>query len=279
MTMAVGDANRVNANIGALNGLNSLMSINKKLEISQLRLSTGRRINEAADDPSGYSIATSFDKRARGLSVALDSVGTASNALSIAEGGLNNINQILLDMKDLVVQGASDTLGSTERTAINTQLTALRDEITRIAAQTTFNGTKMLDGTFTNRRFQTGDTETDYISFSISASYDATALSLTSVSVTDSSAACNSMASVNTAINTVATQVQSIGSVVQRMRLVENNLSVAIVNTTAAKSRILDADVAKEQVESTRYQILRQLATAQLAQANTAPQSVLSLFR
>jgi flagellin len=277
--MAVGDANRVNANIGALNGLNSLMSINKKLEISQLRLSTGRRINEAADDPSGYSIATSFDKRARGLSVALDSVGTASNALSIAEGGLNNINQILLDMKDLVVQGASDTLGSTERTAINTQLTALRDEITRIAAQTTFNGTKMLDGTFTNRRFQTGDTETDYISFSISASYDATALSLTSVSVTDSSAACNSMASVNTAINTVATQVQSIGSVVQRMRLVENNLSVAIVNTTAAKSRILDADVAKEQVESTRYQILRQLATAQLAQANTAPQSVLSLFR
>jgi flagellin len=277
--MAVGDANRVNANIGALNGLNSLMSINKKLEISQLRLSTGRRINEAADDPSGYSIATSFDKRARGLSVALDSVGTASNALSIAEGGLNNINQILLDMKDLVVQGASDTLGSTERTAINTQLTALRDEITRIAAQTTFNGTKMLDGTFTNRRFQTGDTETDYISFSISASYDATALSLASVSVTDSSAACNSMASVNTAINTVATQVQSIGSVVQRMRLVENNLSVAIVNTVAAKSRILDADVAKEQVESTRYQILRQLATAQLAQANTAPQSVLSLFR
>jgi len=243
--MAVGDANRVNANIGALNGLNSLMSINKKLEISQLRLSTGKRINEAADDPSGYSIATSFDKRARGLSVALDSVGTASNALSIAEGGLNGINQILLDMKDLVVQGASDTLGSTERTAINNQLTALRDEISRIATQTTFNGTKMLDGTFTNRRFQTGDTETDYISFSISASFDATALSLTSVAVTDSSAACNSMASVNTAINTVATNVQSIGSVVQRMRLVENNLSVAIVNTTAAKSRILDADVAK----------------------------------
>jgi flagellin len=277
--MAVGDANRVNANIGALNGLNSLMSINKKLEISQLRLSTGKRINEAADDPSGYSIATSFDKRARGLSVALDSVGTASNALSIAEGGLNGINQILLDMKDLVVQGASDTLGSTERTAINNQLTALRDEISRIATQTTFNGTKMLDGTFTNRRFQTGDTETDYISFSISASFDAMALSLTAVAVTDSSVACNSMASVDTAINTVATNVQSIGSVVQRMRLVENNLSVAIVNTTAAKSRILDADVAKEQVESTRYQILRQLATAQLAQANTAPQSVLSLFR
>jgi flagellin len=277
--MAAGDANRIGTNIGALNGLNSLMAINKKLALSQLRLSTGKRINEAADDPSGYSIANSFDKRARGLQVALDSVGTASNALAIAEGGLNNINQILLDMKDLVVQAASDTLGSTERDAINTQLTALRDEINRISQQTTFNGTKMLDGTFTNRRFQTGDSESDSISFSISASFDSTSLSLTNVSVGDSTAACNSFASVDAAINAVATNVQKIGSVVQRMRLIENNISVAIVNTTSAKSRILDADVAKEQVESTRYQILRQLATAQLAQANTAPQSVLSLFR
>jgi len=277
--MAVGDANRIGTNIGALNGLNSLQNINKKLALSQLRLATGKRINEAADDPSGYSIANSFDKRARGLSVALDSVGTASNALSIAEGGLNGINQILMDMKDLVVQGASDTLGTTERTAINSQLTALRAEITRIAGQTTFNGTKMLDGSFTNRRFQTGDTEADFISFSISASFDSTALLLSGVSVTDSAAACNSMASVDTAISAVAGAVQSIGSVVQRMRLVENNLNVAIVNTTSAKSRILDADVAKEQVNSTRLQILRQLATAQLAQANTAPQSVLSLFQ
>jgi flagellin len=277
--MAAGDANRIGTNIGALNGLNSLMAINKKLALSQLRLSTGKRINEAADDPSGYSIANSFDKRARGLQVALDSVGTASNALAIAEGGLNNINQILLDMKDLVVQGASDTLGSTERAAINTQLTALRDEINRISQQTTFNGTKMLDGTFTNRRFQTGDSESDSISFSISASFDSTSLSLTNVSVGDSTAACNSFASVDAAINTVATNVQKIGSVVQRMRLIENNISVAIVNTTSAKSRILDADVAKEQVESTRLQILRQLATAQLAQANVAPQSVLSLFQ
>jgi flagellin len=178
-----------------------------------------------------------------------------------------------------VVQASSDTLGTTERTAINNQLTALRSEITRIGDQTTFNGTKMLDGNFTDRRFQTGDTESDYLSFSISSSYDAASLSLTNVSVGTSTAACNSMASVNAAISTVSTQVQSIGSVVQRMRLVENNLSVAIVNTTSAKSRILDADVAKEQVESTRLQILRQLATAQLAQANVAPQSVLSLFQ
>jgi flagellin len=277
--MAIGDANRIGTNISALNALNALMDVNKALQVSQLRLSTGKRINEAADDPSGYSISVSFDKRARGLAVALDGVGTASNAMSIAEGAMNNLTQILLNMKDLVVQAASDILGSTERTAINTQLTSLRAEIDRIASQTTFNGTKLLDGTFTDRRFQTGDTETDYISFSISSNFNSTSLSLANVSVTDSAAACNSFASVNTAISIVASQVQAIGSAVQRMRLVENNLSVAIVNTTSAKSRILDADVAKEQVESTRLQILRSLATAQLAQANVAPQNVLSLFR
>jgi flagellin len=277
--MAVGDASRINTNISALNALNSLTDINKRLEISQLRLSTGKRINEAADDPSGYSIATSFDQRARGLSVALDSVGTASNALSIAEGSLNNINQILLNMRDLVVQGSSDTLGSTERSAINTQLTSLRAEIDRIASQTTFNGTALLDGTFTTKRFQTGDTASDYISFSISSNFNSTSIGLANVSVDSSTTASNSLASVNAAVTIVTNQVQSIGSTVQRLRLVENNLSVAIVNTSAAKSRILDADVAREQVEATRLQILRQLATAQLAQANVAPQNVLSLFR
>lgn len=277
--MAVGDASRINTNISALNALNSLTDINKRLEISQLRLSTGKRINEAADDPSGYSIATSFDQRARGLSVALDSVGTASNALSIAEGSLNNINQILLNMRDLAVQGASDTLGSTERSAINTQLSSLRAEIDRIASQTTFNGTNLLDGTFTTKRFQTGDTASDYISFSITSNFNSTSIGLANVSVDSSTTASNSLASVNAAVTIVTNQVQSIGSTVQRLRLVENNLSVAIVNTSAAKSRILDADVAREQVEATRLQILRQLATAQLAQANVAPQNVLSLFR
>ena len=277
--MAIGDANRINTNLGALNALNSLMNINKSLQISQLRLSTGKRINEAADDPSGYSIATSFDQRARGLQVALDSIGTASNVLSIAEGSLNNINQILLNMRDLVVAGASDTMGATERTAINTQLTSLRAEIDRIASQTSFNGTKLLDGAFTNKRFQTGDTETDFISFSITSNFNSTSIGLASASVDSSTTACNSLASVNAAITIVTGQVQSIGSTVQRLRLVENNLSVAIVNTTSAKSRILDADVAREQVESTRMQIMRQLATAQLAQANVAPQNVLSLFQ
>ena len=277
--MAIGDPNRINSNIASLTALNALTDVNKQLEISQLRLATGKRINEAADDPSGYSIGKSFDQRARGLSVALSSVQTAENALSIGEGALNNINDILLNMRDLVVQASSDTLGTTERTAINNQLTSLRAEIDRTAQNTSFNGTSLLDGSFTSKRFQTGDTGSDNISFSISSNFNSTSIGLASVSVGDSTMACNSMASVNAAITIVTTQVQAIGSTVQRLRLVENNLSVGITNTTAAESRIMDADVAQEQANSTRLQILRQLATAQLAQANTAPQSVLSLFR
>ena len=277
--MAVGDANRINTNIGALNALNSLRSVNKQLEISQLRLATGQRINEAADDPSGYSIATSLNQRARGLQVAYDSVGTASNALSIAEGSLKDIQTIALNMRDLVIQASSDTLGTTERSAINTQLASLQEEIDRIATQSTFNGVSLLDGTFIDKRFQTGDTSSDYISFSISSNFNSSSIGLANVSVDTSTAACNSLASINAAITIVTTAVQNIGAAVQRMELIEGNLSVAITNTDAAKSRIMDADVAEEQVESTRLQILQQLATAQLAQANTAPQNVLQLFQ
>jgi flagellin len=277
--MAIGDSSRINTNIGALNGLNSLREVNAKLNISQLRLATTKRINEAADDPSGYSIATSFDQRARGLQVAFDSVGTAGNALSIAEGGMKDIQAIVMNMRDLVIQASSDTLGATERTAIDTQLTSLRAEVDRIASKSTFNGVSLLDGSFTNKRFQTGDVAGDYISFSISSNFNSTSIGLANVSVGSSTTASNSMASVNAAISIVTTSVQNIGSTVQRLRLVENNLSVAIVNTQAAKSRILDADVALEQVESVRLQIVRQLATAQLGQANMAPQNVLSLFR
>jgi len=277
--MAIGDPNRINSNIGSLNALNSLSDINRQLTISQLRLSTGKRINEAADDPSGYSIANSFSQKARGLSVALGSVQTAENVLAIGEGALNNINDILLDMRDLVVQASSDTLGTTERAAITNQITSLNAEIDRIAQRTSFDGVNLLDGTFTNKRIQTGDTGADSITLSIGNNFAAASIGVSLVSVTDSTMASNSLASVDAAITIVTGQVQDLGSTTQRLRLIENNMTVAITNTTAAKSRILDADVAQEQANSTRLEILRQLATAQLAQANTAPQSVLALFK
>ncbi len=277
--MAIGDPNRINTNIGSLNALNSLADINRQLSTSQLRLSTGKRINESADDPAGYSIGNAFSQKVRGMGVALASVQTAENVLAIGEGALTNINDILMNMRDLVVQAASDTLGATERTAITSQLTALNAEIDRIAQRTSFDGVSMLDGTFTNKRIQTGDLGTDFITLDIPSNFAAASIGVALVSVADSTLASNSLASVDAAITAVTGAFQSIGSTTQRLRLIENNLMVSITNTSAAKSRILDADVAQEQANSTRLEILRQLATAQLAQANTAPSSVLALFK
>ncbi len=279
--MALADGNRINTNIAALNALNALLAANRQLSVHQLRLSTGRRINEAADDPAGFSISTRLANRARGLTIALDSIGTATNTLSVAEAGLQSINQILGQMRDLVLQAMSDTLGTDERTAIEQQLDDLAAEIDRIASQTSFNGVALLDGTFTAKRFQTGDTGTDSVTFSISQNFSAASLGVadTNLDVSTAALASTSLGSVNTAISTVLTQIQQIGSMVQRLRNVEDNLTAAITNTEAAKARILDADVAREQLEATRFQILQQLATAQLAQANVAPSSVLALFR
>ena len=124
--MPFGDVNRINTNLGALSALNALTDVNRQLQVSQLRLATGKRINTASDDPSGYSISNTLARKARGLGVALAGVQTVENLLGVAEGGLGNIKDILLTMRELVVQGASDTLGTTERTAINTQLDSLQ---------------------------------------------------------------------------------------------------------------------------------------------------------
>jgi len=280
--MAIGDSTRINTNIAAYNALNSLKSINRNLEISQLKLATGLRINEVADDPAGFVISKRLGARSRGLSVAYDNVGTAKNVLAIAEGGLLNISDILITMKEKVTQAASDTLGSAERNAIKTEIDQLTSEIDDIVDETTFNNIALINGTYTVS-YQTGEGTTNTLHFAISDSAAATSLQVSSTHVsnhvftaTGSSAA---LAKINTAIETVSDMLQNIGASVSRLTVKESTLSIAITNTDATKSRILDADIAKQQLRSTRLQILQQTATAQLAQANVVPQNVLALFR
>ncbi len=280
--MAIGDSTRIFTNIAAFNALNSLKSINQNLERSQLKLATGMRINEVADDPAGFTISKRLDARSRGLSVAFDNVGTAKNVLSIAEGGLLNIQNILISMKEKVTQAASDTLGSAERNAISTEINELTTEISNIVAETTFNNTVLLDGTYTGISFQTGEDTTNTLTFSISDVNTATGLGVDSANVstrvftaTGSSVA---LSNVDSAIENISASLQTIGATVSRMGVKESTLSIAITNTEAARSRIQDSDIAKEQLISTRLQILQQTATAQLAQANVSPQNVLALF-
>lgn len=279
--MAIGDLTRINTNIAAFNALNSLKNIGNQLGVTQLRLQTGKRINEAADDPAGFSIVSRLNMRARGLATALDSVGTSTNLLSIAEGGAQSINDNLLNIRDLVLQATSDNLGTNERNALKQQISDLTNEITRLGTATTFNGQALLDGSFTGKNVLTGSETTDTITVGISQNFSLASLGITTASLAVDTAAnaSVSLANVSAALTSVSVQIQNIGSVSSRLRSVQDNLSVAITNTKAAASRIQDADVAAEQVNAVRLQILQQLATAQLTQANSAPQQVLALFR
>ena len=277
--MAFGDLSRIRGNIQAMQALNSLNQINQELGIRQLRLATGKRINSAEDDAAGFVISKTLQHRGKGLAVALGNVGDAKSMLAIAEGGLDSILDILETMKEKVTQAASDTLGSTERNAIDDELDALTNEIDDIVDETTFNGVSLLTGK--QMTIQTGEATTDTLYVTVSAAdHDSAALGVIDASIDTSSAANASIAlsRVNTAITTVKNSIANIGSYQARLTTKETTLTNAITNTEASRSRIADADFAKEQLESLKLQIMQQTATSALAQANSAPQIILSLF-
>jgi len=279
--MAIGDPTRINTNIAAFNALNALKTVNRNLEISQLRLATGRRINEVADDPAGFTISKRLEARSRGLSVALNNVGTAKNVLSIAEGGLLNISDILITIKEKVTQAASDTLGPSERNAIKNEIDQLVAEIDDIVGETTFNDIALINGTY-SASYQTGEGSTDTLAVALTQSASSTGLAITSAflssKVSNATDAASALISVDAAIETVSGVLQEVGAFSARLTTKESTLSIAITNTEATRSRILDADIAWEQLNATRFLILQQTATAQLAQANITPQNVLALF-
>ena len=279
--MAIGDSTRINTNIAAFNALNALKSINRNLEVSQLRLATGRRINEVADDPAGFTISKRLEARSRGLSVALNNVGTAKNVLSIAEGGLINISDILITIKEKVTQAASDTLGSEERSAIKTEIDQLVAEIDDIVDETTFNNVDLIKGTY-DVSYQTGEGSTDTLAVELTQNASSTGLSVSSADVSNkvstATDAAGALVKVDAAIETLSGMLQEVGAFNARLTTKESTLSIALTNTEATRSRILDADIAQEQLNATRFLILQQTATAQLAQANITPQNILALF-
>lgn len=281
--MATGDFTRILTNISAYNALSALKSINTRLETSQLRLATGKRINSVSDDPAGYVISTRINAKVRGLSAALDNIGTAKNMLAIAEGGLLNISDILITMKEKVTQAASDTLSSAERNAIKTELNQQTEEINDIVEETTFNRFKMLNGSFTNKSIQTGSKPGSRMVISLSDDTSAETLEVTATNVSSkvftSSGASEALAKVDSAIEKVSDSMQKIGSYVSRLSIKEKTVATSITNNSAASSRIVDADFAKEQLEVTKNLILQRTSTAQLAQANLLPVSILLLFQ
>lgn len=432
------DLTRIAGNIGAMNSLWSLSNINKQLSVHQSRLASGKRINTAADDPAGLTIATKMRAQSEGLGVALGNISDAKNLLAVAESGIGRINDILIEMRNKAQAGASDTMGSAERAALVQQMSAYAAQVDDIVTQTKWNGEKLIDGTYDTAKaltFQTGADQGDTTSLSGLKKLSATAadgLALAQVSgaatvsegqdiaglisspvvgvgdnanienlatgtytVRVSGAAAGSakielldsngnamlisntpatglgdatkaltaqdlegaavavdfgnglkvtiadltgqtnfdlsatvnytagnqtvlqfnhdgldrrlnadgttstssdggttwaagtasedfaayMDYINNKLTTVTEQLSKVGSLTGRLTFKEDQVSAAKINVEGAYNRIMNADMAEEQVNASKYQILQQTATAMLAQANSAPQFILSLFR
>jgi flagellin len=410
--MANVDLTRIASNIGALNSLMSLDQVNKQLSTHQTRLASGKRINSAADDPAGLTIATKLQSRSEGLKVALGNIADAKNLLSVAEAGIGRINEIILEMRNKVEQGASDTLGVSERESILQQLRSYVQQVNDIVQQTEWNGNKLINGTYepsTNPlTFQTGassaDTTLVYGLKDLSATTGSASLNLgfqqtttpgsgrvsnpngilasgstplpaltapgTSAETTlyqvkisrdnagvysaelldaasnrvsgpISPVATNAanvafpnyftvplsgdltvipansykmgavgytklgdfdvttaggdlatgdymttakqfntyMAFIESKMNTVNQQLALVGAYTGRLTFKEDQVINMQINVEASYSRIMNANMAEEQVNASKYQILQQTATAMLAQANQAPQFILQLFK
>lgn len=398
--MAVAQGARINTNIGAMNALNALNGVNKNLSVSQLRLATGKRINSASDDASGYVMSKKMTGRISSLNAALDNIGDAQNVLSIAEGAYAKIGDIVTQVKEKQARSQNGGLNTAEQDAITSEIKQMATEIDNIVAQTKFNGKTLIDGNFnagvTNAgtgSLVTGDavaatgtitaidvsgakaSETYTLSSTVAGSITMTRLSdSVSQTVALSASAIGteqtysfsdlgvSFKMMGTAVNASALDIQTkliaagttivtgaatsasfqvgdtgenfslafaqmdtanaagtqsaseellgtaaanitnatvatmgskidvglghvlakigdIGAQMNRLSAKEENLTNAVVNTEAARSRILDADIAKEQINASKLQILQQTATASLAQANQSGQAFLSLFR
>lgn len=275
--MAFGDLTRVNGNILGLQSLFELQKNNSELGMRQLRLATGQRINSAEEDAASLSIATKLESRVRGQAQALANIGDAKSMLSVAEGSMTTIQEILMTMKEKVIQGGNGTLSSTERNILDSELNSLSTEINSVLDGATFGGLSVFSSTAFN--FQVGATSADTFSVTVSAtSAGALGVASASIGVSTAASATASLQLIETAIDSVASTIGGIGNSQLALTFKEENLSVNMTNQEAARSRIQDADFAKEQIEIVKLQILQQTGIAAISQANLGAQQVLSLL-
>lgn len=281
--MAFGDFNRINTNVQSLEARFSLDKINKRLGNTQLRLSTGLRINKAEDDAAGFSIAAKLTSRIAGLEQALSNTGDAKSVLDIAEASINSVLDILTTLKTKATQAANDTYGTEERNFIQSQVNSLVSELDSLVQQTVFQGVSLLSGTY-NATFQVGERTYDIINVQLTSggatsAFTSNGLGVNALSVTSFASAQAAIVSIDTAINLMAGVVNQLGIYQTQLSIREEILTQAINSNSSARSRIRDADFAKEQSENIKLQILQQTAIASLAQSNAAPQAVLGFLR
>lgn len=270
-------------NLNAMNALHFLNINQQHMNAAMLRLSSGKKLNSAADDPAGLIISQHMEAQINSLNVSIQNCQDDISMLQTAEGGLNETESILQRMNELATQAANDTNITIDRTAIGDELKSLSDELSHISKSINFNGNNLL-GSSGSLTFQIGATANSYDSMSISLSpfninnFLASILDGTSIKVDNSTDSRASMSIIQDAIDKVSSSRSIIGAYQNRLDYTIDNLTTEAQNLESAESRITDADMAKEMMEYSKYSILNQVAQAMLAQANHEPDSVLKLL-
>jgi flagellin len=266
-------------NTQSLTAQRSLSATQAKLGGNLAKLSSGLRINSAADDAAGLAISERFKAQVRSIGQAERNANDGISLTQTAEGAMNEISGVLVRMRELAVQSANGTLGASERGFLDDEAQALVAEVDRISAVTEFNGLKLLDGSYSSD-LQVGikDTADDRIAVAI-AQTDFATLAGGAVDLTTQAGAQAALTTLDTAIDALSSNRAALGTVQNRLQVTISNLGSAKENISAANSRIRDVDVAAETAEMTKHNILMQAGVSVLAQANQAPSIALSLLR
>jgi flagellin len=288
----------INTNIGATIARNAIGSNERAMATSMERLSTGLRINSAKDDAAGLAISTRMTAEVSGLNMGVRNANDAISMLQTVEGASKEITNMLVRMKELAVQSRSDTYSLADRDALNLEFQALKTEITRVQANTEWNGMKLMDSDKGTLKIQLGDSSMDVVtkdwSFAAAATADHVFQSATNAAtfaITDDDTsnarnqtdaatnAGNAITLIDTMINEATKEQATLGAYISRLTHAADNLANVSANTDQSRSRIQDADYAVETTNLARTQIIAQASTAMLAQANQSKQSVLALLR
>ncbi len=273
---------RVSTNIASVNAQRQLSTSQKSIQKSMQQLASGSRINIAADDAAGLAISESLKASSRSAVQAQRNANDGISMIQTAEGGLNEVSNIVIRLRELGIQAASDTVGDTERGFLNKEVVQLKSEMERIANVTTWGKTKLLDGSTPTFDFQVGiyhDPENSVISFAASEN-EATlnALELTDIDFSSKEGAQGALGSLDSALTNVNGMRSNLGALQNRLTSTVDNLGVQNENIMAANSRIRDTDVAQASSEMVRNNILRQASTATLSQANQTAGLALKLI-
>ena len=269
----------INTNVGALNARASAVKATSKMEVAMERLSSGLRINSAADDAAGLAVAGKMESQLRGINMAIRNSQDGVGLISTGESGLNEIRNMVLRIRELAVQMANGIYENTpDRSNAQLEVAALLEQVDLISDNTKFNDVALLDGTFSGVTIQAGNTTAETISISF-ADVGQSGLSINGASIATQSSATTVIGTMDSALQTIASEQATMGSLINRLNFSIANLSKASVMTEQAIGRVMDADFATETTALSKQQILNQAATSMLAQANQSKQSILALLQ